>query len=110
MCVQAMNGRWYGGRRLEVVHWDGVTNYQVEETEKEREERLKQWENFLEDEEGGGGGGTGREKVAETPAQETLRKVKMVWGRFMSTSCLTTDVMSSHCAWNISAFFTKLLL
>ena len=79
MCVQAMNGRWYGGRQLEVVHWDGVTNYQVEETEKEREERLKQWENFLDDEEGGGGGGTGREKVAETSAQETQRKVKMVW-------------------------------
>ena len=29
-CVRAMNGRWYGGRRLEVVVWDGVTNYQVQ--------------------------------------------------------------------------------
>ena len=29
MCVRAMNGRWYGGRQLEVVVWDGVTNYQV---------------------------------------------------------------------------------
>ena len=28
-CVQAMNHRWYGGRQLEVAHWDGVTNYQV---------------------------------------------------------------------------------
>ena len=33
----------------------------MEETEKEREERLKQWENFLEDEEGGGDGGGTRE-------------------------------------------------
>ena len=28
--------------------WDGTTDYQVEETSKEREERLKNWETFLE--------------------------------------------------------------
>ena len=48
MCVGRMNGRWYGGRQLEVKLWDGVTNYQVEETDQEREVRLKQWEDFLE--------------------------------------------------------------
>ena len=30
-CIAAMNGRFYGGRKLEVSAWDGVTNYQVKE-------------------------------------------------------------------------------
>lgn len=28
-CAKAMNGRYYGGKQLEVFEWDGVTNYQV---------------------------------------------------------------------------------
>ncbi len=48
LCVTKMNGRWYGGRKLEVITWDGLTDYQVEETHGEREVRLKQWEDFLE--------------------------------------------------------------
>ncbi len=48
MCVAKMHGRWYGGRKLEVSLWDGVANYQVEETHQEREVRLRQWEEFLE--------------------------------------------------------------
>ena len=28
-CVAAMNGRWFGGKQLEVFKWDGITNYQV---------------------------------------------------------------------------------
>ncbi len=28
-CILAMNGRFYGGRQLEVSLWDGVTNYEV---------------------------------------------------------------------------------
>ena len=28
-CVLKMNGRWYGGKQLEVFIWDGTTNYQV---------------------------------------------------------------------------------
>ncbi len=42
-----MHGRFFAGRQLEAEHWDGVTNYQVEETDMEREERLKKWEQFL---------------------------------------------------------------
>ena len=34
--------------------WDGVTNYQVEETEEEKAKRLKEWEMFLEEELGTG--------------------------------------------------------
>uniref|UniRef100_F6R4G6 17S U2 SnRNP complex component HTATSF1 n=2 Tax=Monodelphis domestica TaxID=13616 RepID=F6R4G6_MONDO len=48
LCIQALNGRWFGGRQLHVEVWDGVTDYQVEETSREREERLKGWESFLE--------------------------------------------------------------
>ncbi|KAM8965239.1 HIV Tat-specific factor 1 [Sarcophilus harrisii] len=48
LCIQALNERWFGGRQLNVQVWDGVTDYQVEETSREREERLKGWESFLE--------------------------------------------------------------
>ncbi|XP_019391971.1 PREDICTED: HIV Tat-specific factor 1 isoform X1 [Crocodylus porosus] len=49
LCIQALNGRWFGGRQLSVEPWDGVTDYQIEETSREREERLKGWGSFLED-------------------------------------------------------------
>ena len=48
-CVLRMNGRWYAGKQLEVSAWDGVTNYQVEETDQEREKRLSAWEKFLQE-------------------------------------------------------------
>ncbi|XP_077165097.1 17S U2 SnRNP complex component HTATSF1 [Paroedura picta] len=47
VCKQALHGRWFGGRQLCVETWDGVTDYQIEETAREREERLKGWETFL---------------------------------------------------------------
>ena len=50
LCVcaaQMMNGRWYGGRQLEVAIWDGVTSYQIEETDLERVDRLSKWEDFI---------------------------------------------------------------
>uniref|UniRef100_A0A3P8TC78 17S U2 SnRNP complex component HTATSF1 n=1 Tax=Amphiprion percula TaxID=161767 RepID=A0A3P8TC78_AMPPE len=46
-CIQSFNGRWFGGRQLSALLWDGTTDYQVEETTREREERLKGWSNFL---------------------------------------------------------------
>ncbi|XP_015687955.1 HIV Tat-specific factor 1 [Protobothrops mucrosquamatus] len=49
VCKQALNGRWFGGRQLSVETWDGVTDYQVEETSREREERLKGWQEFIGD-------------------------------------------------------------
>ncbi|CAH1226306.1 HTATSF1 [Branchiostoma lanceolatum] len=45
--VAALNARWFGGRQLNVALWDGVTDYQIQETDREREERLKKWEEFL---------------------------------------------------------------
>ncbi|XP_063793506.1 17S U2 SnRNP complex component HTATSF1 [Pseudophryne corroboree] len=50
-CILALNGRWFGGRQLAVEAWDGVTDYQIEETSREREERLKGWETFLQTDE-----------------------------------------------------------
>ncbi|XP_028276828.1 17S U2 SnRNP complex component HTATSF1 [Parambassis ranga] len=47
-CIQSFNGRWFGGRQLSALIWDGLTDYQVEETTREREERLKGWSTFLE--------------------------------------------------------------
>lgn len=46
-CIQSFNGRWFGGRQLSAQLWDGTTDYQVEETTREREERLKGWSTFL---------------------------------------------------------------
>ncbi|XP_004606713.2 HIV Tat-specific factor 1 [Sorex araneus] len=46
-CIQTLNGRWFGGRQITAEAWDGTTDYQVEETSREREERLKGWEAFL---------------------------------------------------------------
>uniref|UniRef100_A0A673JJR2 17S U2 SnRNP complex component HTATSF1 n=1 Tax=Sinocyclocheilus rhinocerous TaxID=307959 RepID=A0A673JJR2_9TELE len=50
MCQTALNGRWFGGKKLSAQLWDGVTDYQVEETSREREERLKAWGSFLSNE------------------------------------------------------------
>lgn len=47
-CVLSFNGRWFGGRQLSAELWDGMTDHQVEETTREREERLKGWSTFLE--------------------------------------------------------------
>ncbi|KAJ7388734.1 HIV Tat-specific factor 1 [Desmophyllum pertusum] len=46
-CLPVMNGRWFAGRRITAERWDGVTNYKVEETDKQREERLGEWEKYL---------------------------------------------------------------
>lgn len=46
-CIQTLNGRWFGGRQITAQAWDGTTDYQVEETTREREERLRGWEAFL---------------------------------------------------------------
>ncbi|XP_048463782.1 HIV Tat-specific factor 1 [Rhincodon typus] len=47
-CILMLNGRWFGGRQITAETWDGVVDYQIEETVKEREDRLKSWESFLE--------------------------------------------------------------
>ncbi|XP_064405365.1 17S U2 SnRNP complex component HTATSF1-like [Halichondria panicea] len=63
LCVTKMNNRWYAGKQLEVAHWDGLMDFQVEETDKEREERISNWEKFLE---------VGEVKVQEVKVEETF--------------------------------------
>ncbi|XP_041515443.1 HIV Tat-specific factor 1 homolog [Microtus oregoni] len=46
-CIQTLDGRWFGGRQITAQAWDGTTDYQVEETSREREERVRGWEAFL---------------------------------------------------------------
>lgn len=46
-CVAALNGRWFGGKKLTAESYDGTTNYQVTETEEELKRRLGEWEEFL---------------------------------------------------------------
>ncbi|XP_002741882.1 17S U2 SnRNP complex component HTATSF1-like [Saccoglossus kowalevskii] len=48
VCIAALNGRWFAKRQIIANTWDGQTDYQVEETSREREERLKGWQSFLE--------------------------------------------------------------
>ncbi|KXZ50931.1 hypothetical protein GPECTOR_14g177 [Gonium pectorale] len=49
-CVELMNGRYFGGRRLEAFMWDGFTNYNVKskETAEEEQARLEAFARELE--------------------------------------------------------------
>lgn len=46
-CIQALNGRFYGGRTISAETYDGVTKYEVQETEEELQKRLDDWEKFI---------------------------------------------------------------
>lgn len=47
-CIEVMNGRRFAGRILAAEMWDGQTSYKIEESDLEREARLKKWEQDLE--------------------------------------------------------------
>ena len=60
-CVKLMNGRYFGGRRISCTFWDGVTNHalnggtgvgtkQLEAAEKEEQERLDEFGDWLDQE------------------------------------------------------------
>uniref|UniRef100_T1J7Y3 17S U2 SnRNP complex component HTATSF1 n=1 Tax=Strigamia maritima TaxID=126957 RepID=T1J7Y3_STRMM len=48
-CIQALNGRWFGGKQLTAETWDGKTKYHKKESETDEVERLQEWERFLGD-------------------------------------------------------------
>lgn len=50
-CISRMNGRWFAQRQLTAETWDGRTRYKIFETEEELEERLKKWDDYLEEDE-----------------------------------------------------------
>ncbi|XP_047934254.1 17S U2 SnRNP complex component HTATSF1 [Anser cygnoides] len=74
LCKLTLNGRWFGGRQLSAETWDGVTDYQVEETAREREERLKVWGSFLEDPDA-------KEQQTTSDSDSATSSVKMPEGR-----------------------------
>lgn len=46
-CIEALNGRYYAGKVISAITYDGITDYNVKETEKELALRLQEWEQFL---------------------------------------------------------------
>lgn len=44
-----MNGRFFGGKKLEATPYDGVTDYFVAESEESKKERTAKWEKWLEE-------------------------------------------------------------
>ncbi|XP_008297061.1 17S U2 SnRNP complex component HTATSF1 [Stegastes partitus] len=70
-CIQSFNGRWFGGRQLSAQLWDGTTDYQVEETTREREERLKGWSTFLEGDKGQQSNNNNNTAAAAKPAESS---------------------------------------
>ncbi|UYV79702.1 HTATSF1 [Cordylochernes scorpioides] len=50
-CIKLMNNRWFAQRKLSAELWDGKTKFKVEETEEERQKRLKKWDSYLEQKE-----------------------------------------------------------
>lgn len=54
-CLKLMNGRFFGGRQVEALMWDGLTNYHVKprkETEEEQQARLDKFARELEGRDG----------------------------------------------------------
>jgi RNA recognition motif-containing protein len=51
LCIQAMQGRYFGGKVIKAHSWDGETSYHIEESEEEKRKRLKDWEKYLEEDE-----------------------------------------------------------
>ncbi|XP_030648453.1 17S U2 SnRNP complex component HTATSF1 [Chanos chanos] len=95
MCQVALNGRWFGGRKLSAELWDGATDYQIEETAREREERLKGWSAFLGDEAGkqnsakaSGTDGTAEKTSTEEPSSQAATEA--------SSSQAATEASSSQ--------------
>jgi len=50
-CIEQLNGRWFGGQRVEADYYDGFTNYHVAESEEQKEARQAAWRAWLEQQE-----------------------------------------------------------
>lgn len=50
-CIKLMHGRFFAGRRLSCMYWDGVTDYTVEVAEEVEEERIEQFGDWIEEQE-----------------------------------------------------------
>ena len=47
-CIEKMDGRYFGGKKLMADYYDGVTNYKVDETPEQAAQRQAAWNAFLE--------------------------------------------------------------
>ena len=82
VCMEALDRRYFAGKRLLVETWDGKTKYEVEETEEQRRERLSKWEKYLEEEtktkerqERASTGDSGKQEVMETQNSDSTSSV-----------------------------------
>ena len=48
-CIKRMDGRFFGGKKLECHWYDGVTNYDVPESKEMEAKRREAWEKYLEE-------------------------------------------------------------
>jgi len=63
--VNLFNNRFFGGKKISAYLWDGETKYKIEETDAQREERLKKWEKFIAEPEPGAGDAATNENNAD---------------------------------------------
>lgn len=47
-CIEVMDGRFFGGMKVECDYWDGVTNYKKMDTEEDEQKRLSEFGDWLE--------------------------------------------------------------
>eukprot|EP00474_Spongospora_subterranea_P001525 CRZ01983.1 hypothetical protein [Spongospora subterranea] len=47
-CIETMDGRWFGEKRVMCEWFDGVTNYKVEESEEDQKKRIEEFGDWLE--------------------------------------------------------------
>jgi HIV Tat-specific factor 1 len=47
-CIQALNGRFYNGKTVEVAYWDGKTDYSKVTDKEIEEKRLEEFGKWLE--------------------------------------------------------------
>lgn len=48
-CVAKLNGRYFGRRQLEAMLWDGITDYNVKESEESKKRRLAEFGKWIEE-------------------------------------------------------------
>ncbi|XP_014204051.1 HIV Tat-specific factor 1 homolog [Copidosoma floridanum] len=51
-CIELLNGRWFGQRKITAEIWDGRTKYKIKETEEQIEARMKKWDDYLDGQDG----------------------------------------------------------
>lgn len=47
-CIEAMQGRWYNGRKVDCDYFDGITNYKKRETDEDEQKRLEEFGKWIE--------------------------------------------------------------